>query len=83
MYHLLLLIGAKAIDKVKPDSRHLPHQRVATSHKGQLAHQGSGGLGRDVRVVGVYGVQSPLGVEPAQPTEQGISAPLQRRWSRP
>jgi hypothetical protein len=36
-----------------------------------------------VRPVGVYGVQSPLGAELAQPTGQGIGAPLQHGWSRP
>jgi hypothetical protein len=48
-----------------------------------MAHQRSRGLGRDVRVVAVRGVQSPLRAEPAQPTEQSISAPLWDVRSRP
>jgi hypothetical protein len=48
-----------------------------------LAGQRSRGLGRDVRVVVVPGVQSHLRVEPAQPTEQEVSAPLQGGRSRP
>jgi hypothetical protein len=47
-----------------------------------LNHQRSGGLGHDVRVVGVHGVQSPLKAELAQPTEQGVGAPLWHRRSR-
>jgi hypothetical protein len=53
-----------------------------TSREGRLTCQISGGMGHDVRVVGVHGVQRPLRAEPAEPTEQGISAPLQGRWSR-
>jgi autonomous glycyl radical cofactor GrcA len=40
-----------------------------------LAGQRSGGLGRDVRVVDVRGVQSHLIVELAEPIEQAVSAP--------
>jgi hypothetical protein len=36
-----------------------------------------------VRVVGIRGVQSHLNMEPAQPMEQGVGAPLRGRWSRP
>jgi hypothetical protein len=39
-------------------------------------------MGCDVRVVGVCVVQSPLGAEPTQPTEQGVGAPLQGGQSR-
>jgi hypothetical protein len=48
-----------------------------------LAHQRSKGLGHDVRVVGIRGIQSYLRVEPAEPIEQGVSAPLRGGWSRP
>jgi hypothetical protein len=48
-----------------------------------LAHQRSGGLGHDVRVVGVCGVQNHLKAEPAQPTEQGVGAPLRGGQSHP
>jgi hypothetical protein len=41
-----------------------------------LAHQRSGGLGRDVRVVDVQGVQSHLRAEPEEPTKQVIGALL-------
>jgi hypothetical protein len=83
IWFVVLLAGAKVADKAQSSARHLPNQGAATSREGQLAHQRSGGLRRDVRVVGVHGVQSHLKVEPAQPTEQGFDAPLQGRWSRP
>jgi hypothetical protein len=36
-----------------------------------------------VQVVGIRRVRSPLGIELAQPIEQGIGAPLRRGRSRP
>jgi hypothetical protein len=48
-----------------------------------LDNQRSGGLGRDVRVVDVRGVQSHLSAEPAEPTEQAVDAPLRGGRSRP
>jgi hypothetical protein len=48
-----------------------------------LAGQRSRGLGRDVRVMDVRGVQSHLNVEPVEPTEQAVGTPLRGRWSRP
>jgi hypothetical protein len=44
-----------------------------------LAGQRSGGLGHDVRVVDVRGVQSHLIAEPTEPIEQVIGALL---WDR-
>jgi hypothetical protein len=41
------------------------------------------GLGRDVRLVGVHRVQIHLRAELAQPTEQGIDAPLRGGQSCP
>jgi hypothetical protein len=73
----------KQLIKAQSGARHLPDQGVAPSRKGRLARQRSGGLGRDVRVVGVYRVQSHLKAESTQPTEQGIGAPLRGGWSRP
>jgi hypothetical protein len=57
---VVLLAGAEAADKAQPDTRHLPDQGVAASREGRLAHQRFGGLGRDVRVVGISRVQSHL-----------------------
>jgi hypothetical protein len=68
--------------KTQPVARHLPEQGAVASREGRLARQRSGGLGRDVRVVGVRGVQSPLKAEPTQPTEQGVGAPLWGGQSR-
>jgi hypothetical protein len=48
-----------------------------------LAGQRSGGLGRDVQVVDVRGVQNHLIAESTEPTEQNIGAPLWDGWSRP
>jgi hypothetical protein len=73
---VVLLTVTEAANKTKPDTRHLPDQGAATLSKGQLAHQTSRSLGRDVRVMDVRGVQSHLRAEPAQLTEQGVSAPL-------
>jgi hypothetical protein len=47
-----------------------------------LDSQRSRGMGRDVRVVDIYGVQSHLIAELADPTEQTIGAPLRGGWSR-
>jgi hypothetical protein len=50
--------------KTQPVARHLPEQGAVASREGRLARQRSGGLGRDVRVVGVgaplWGGQSRL-----------------------
>jgi hypothetical protein len=73
---VILLVGAEAADKAWSGARHRPDQGAAPSREGQLAHQRSGVLGCDVRVVRVRGVQSHLRVKPAQPTEQGVGAPL-------
>jgi hypothetical protein len=70
-------------DKPQPSARHLPDQVAASSRECLLAHQRSGGLGRDVRVVGIYGVQSQIRAEPAQLIEQGGGSPLQSEWSHP
>jgi hypothetical protein len=70
-------------DKTQPGARHLPNQGAAPLRKGQLAHQRSRGLGHDMRVVGVRGVQSHLKEESAQPIEQGVGAPLWGGRSHP
>jgi hypothetical protein len=57
-------------------------QGAAASKEGWLACQRSGGLGHNVLVVGIRGVQSHLRAEPVQPTEQGVDAPLRGRQSR-
>jgi hypothetical protein len=74
---VVLLTGAKAANKAQLGTRHLPDQGEATSTKGRLAHQRFGGLGRDVRVVDVRGVQSHLREELKESIEQGVGAPLQ------
>jgi hypothetical protein len=48
-----------------------------------LASQRSGSLERDVRVVGVQGVQGHLSAKLAELTEQAIGAPLRGGRSRP
>jgi hypothetical protein len=73
---VVLLTGDEATDKAKLDATHLPNQGVAPSREGCLAGQRSGGLGCDVRVVVVPGVQSHLRTELVEPTEKDISAPL-------
>jgi hypothetical protein len=80
---VVLLASAEAADKATSGTRYLPDQGAATSREGWLASQWSGGLGRDVRVVDVRGVQSHLSAEPVEPTEQVISAPLRGGRSRP
>jgi hypothetical protein len=52
----MLLVGAKAADKAQSGARHLPDQGAVASREGRLACQRFGGLGCDVRVVGVHGV---------------------------
>jgi hypothetical protein len=73
---LVLLACAEAADKAQSGARHLPNQGVATLREGRLARQRSGDLACDMLVVGIHGVQSPLGAELAQSTEQGFGAPL-------
>jgi hypothetical protein len=87
-YHLIttfvvLLIGAEVADKAQSGARHLLDEGATPSREGQLAHQRSKGLRRDVRVVGVRGVQSHLRAEMAHPTEQDVSAALRDGLSRP
>jgi hypothetical protein len=85
-YYLIitnLLAGVEAADKAQSDAQHLHDQRVAPLREGRLAHQRSGGLGCDVQVVGVHGVQSYLKVKLTEPTEQGVCAPLQGGRSHP
>jgi hypothetical protein len=57
---VVLLKGDEAFDKAKSDAPHLPDQGAAPSREGCLAGQKSRGLGRDVRVVVIPGVQSHL-----------------------
>jgi hypothetical protein len=73
---VVLLVGAEAAGKAQPVAQHLPDHVAAHSREDQLAHQRSGVLGCDVRVVGVRGVHSHHRAELAQPTEQGGGAPL-------
>jgi hypothetical protein len=73
---VVLLTGDEATDKAKLDATHLPNQGAAPSREGCLAGQRSGGLGCDVRVVVVPGVQSHLRIELVEPTEKVIGAPL-------
>jgi hypothetical protein len=73
---VVLLTSDEATDKAKLDATHLPNQGVAPSREGCLAGQRSGGLGCDVRVVVVPGVQSHLRTELVEPTEKVIGAPL-------
>jgi hypothetical protein len=80
---VILLAGAEATDKAQLGSQHLPNQGAATSREGRLARQRSGGLGRDVQLVAIRGVQSPLRAELAQSMEQAIGAPLQGERSCP
>jgi hypothetical protein len=47
-----------------------------------LARQRSGGLGRDVRVVDIHGLQSHLRAEQAELTGQAVGAALQGGRSR-
>jgi pectate lyase len=45
---VVLLLGAEAANKAQSSTQDLLDQGVAASRKGRLAHQRSGGLGRDV-----------------------------------
>jgi hypothetical protein len=80
---IVLLADAEAADKAQSNAWRLPDQGAATSRVDWLVGQRSGGLGRNMRVVDVRGVQSHLRVEPAEPTKQVIGAPLQGERSRP
>jgi hypothetical protein len=71
---VVLLAGDEAA------ATHLPNQGAAPSRECCLASQRSGGLGHDVRVVVVPGVQSHLKTEPAEPAKKG-GAPLRGGWS--
>jgi hypothetical protein len=79
---VILLAGVEAADKVTSDTWHLPDQGASASKEDWLARQRSICLGRDVRVVVVYGVQSHLRTEPAELTEQAVGALLRSGWSR-
>jgi hypothetical protein len=57
---VVLLTGDEAVNKTTSDARHLPDQGAAALREGCLADQRPGGLGRDVQVVVVPGVQSHL-----------------------
>jgi hypothetical protein len=88
MFYLLttivvLLAGDEAADRATLDTRHLPDQGAAPSRKGCMAGQRYGGLGRDVRVMIIIGVQSHLRAEMAEPIEQEVGAPLRGGRSRP
>jgi hypothetical protein len=63
-YFVVLLAGAEAADKVQSGAWHLSDQGATILREGQLARQRFGGLGRDVRVVGIHGVQSHLRAKP-------------------
>jgi hypothetical protein len=79
---VVLLIGDEVAGKAKSDATHLPNQGAAPSRKGCLAGQRTRGLGRDMWVVVVPGVQSHLRTELAKLTENGIGAPLRGGQSR-
>jgi hypothetical protein len=66
---IVLLTGVKAANKAQPGTRHLLDQGATALREGQLTHQRSGGLGCDVRAMGIHGFQSHLRVEPAQLTK--------------
>jgi hypothetical protein len=80
---VVLLVGAEEVNKAESGAQHLLDEGTAPSKEGRLAHQRSGGLGRDVRVVGIHGVQSHLRAEPAQLSKQGVGAPLRGGRSCP
>jgi hypothetical protein len=80
---VVLLASAEAADKAISGAWHLPDQGAIASREGWLGGQRSRGLGRDVRVVDVQGVQSHLIAEPVEPTEQAVGAPLRGGWSCP
>jgi hypothetical protein len=73
---VVLLTGAKAANKVTLGAWHLPDQGATASREGCLAIQRSECLGCDVWVVDIPEVKSHLRVEPAEPTEQAVGAPL-------
>jgi hypothetical protein len=73
---VVLLASAEAANKAISGTQYLPDQGGPDSRGGWLAGQRFGGLGRDVWVVDVRGVQGHLIVEPIEPIEQAISAPL-------
>jgi hypothetical protein len=79
---VVLLAGDEAADKATSDARHLPNQGAAPSWEGCLAGQTFGGLGCDVQVVVVPGVQSHRRAEPTELTKQEVDAPLWGGWSR-
>jgi hypothetical protein len=66
---VVLLTGVEAADKAISSAQHLQDQGAAASRESWLEGQRSGGLGRDVWVVDVWGVQSHLIVESIEPTE--------------
>jgi pectate lyase len=80
---VVLLTSAEETDKATTSAWHQPDQGVATSREGWLAGQRSGGLGHDVQVVDIRGVQSHLSAKPIEPTEQAIGAPLWGGQSHP
>jgi hypothetical protein len=79
---VVLLTGDEVADKAKSDTTHLPDQGAAPSREGCLAGQRSGGLGRNVRVVVVSGVQSHLRTKPTELTEKVVGTPLRGGRSR-
>jgi hypothetical protein len=80
---IVLLTSDEAVDKATSGTKHLPNQGAAASREGWLGSERSEGLGRDVWVVDVRGVQSHLRAEPDESIEQVIGPPLQGRWSCP
>jgi hypothetical protein len=80
---VVLLAGDDVADKAKLDTTHLPDQGAAPSREGCLAGQRSRGLGCDVRVVVIPGVQSHLRTELAEPIEKAVGAPLRGGRSCP
>jgi hypothetical protein len=80
---VVLLTGDEAANKAKSDATHLPDQGAASSREGCLTGQRFEGLGCDVRVVVVPGVQSRLRIELAEPIEKAIDATLHSRQSHP
>jgi hypothetical protein len=73
---VVLLTGDEATNKAKLDTTHLPDPGAAPSKEGCLAGQRSGGLGCNVRVMVVLGVQSHLRTELVEPIEKAVGAPL-------
>jgi hypothetical protein len=79
---VILLADAEAVDKATSGTWYLPDHEVATSWEGWLASQRPGGLGRDVRVVYVCGVESHLRAKSAELTEQAVDALVRGGQSR-